>query len=47
MNTEWSSKSVPDNVSEILEDDRNALIGDSRKEKGMWDLTVKLDESKC
>lgn len=46
MNIEWYSKSAPYNVSKILEDNRSALIGDSRKELGIWDLTVKLDESK-
>jgi hypothetical protein len=47
MSIEWYSKSAPDNVSKILMDNRNILIGDSRRELGMWDLTVKSDESKC
>lgn len=34
-------------MSKILKDNRNVLIGDSRRELGMWDLTVKSDESKC
>lgn len=47
MSIEWYSKSAPDNVSKILQDNRNALIRDTRRELGMWDLTVRSDESKC
>lgn len=47
MSIEWYSKSAPDNVSKILKENRNALIGDSKRELGMWDLTAKSDESKC
>lgn len=47
MSIEWYSKSAPDNVSKILQDNRNALIRDIRRELGMWDLTVRSDESKC
>lgn len=36
-----------DNVSKILNNNRNALLRDRRKEQGMWSLIVKFDESKC
>lgn len=34
-------------MSEILENNRNDLLRDRRKEQEMWSLIVKFDESKC
>ena len=48
LNEQWMVlKICPDNVSKILEDNRNVLIADSKKEQGVRGLTVKRDKFKC